>query len=1242
MSDRRTVLKVLGFGALATGAAIAGRLRLQGLLLPRTPSGSAPTLQTPHRLLLQVEQFWGMVSTQDQWNAPVTSGWTWVAYDRWQVPRVDAAIIGTGAFLGGAAAATVSTGHRIWHDVQVSAGGAYRVFARVVDFGAGVNRITVECGPSRHRVEWGTTRQLLNATAIRRLRGVHSLLKWVEVGTFRLSAGTHVLSLESERADQPCLFVDAVYLTDESAEERPVGWNPLVRPMGRPAAPVKRSRTMFTDVENNAARANLHRFAWARDEADSVLQAARQYTDRTDEEIWRLMPSSRIPRAERISDDERGCPKHGRPVEAPAATWMIDPFAHPYQVQCGVGGEWYPERLDATNDEAVQRAAQREAGRETPRFIRHYCHEVYVRHICPAADALGRAYALTGDPIYAHKAALLLCRIAQEYPNGHDKRDRAFRPPYSIGSGTIVSSAADLSIFARCYDSIFDAIGLDKPLLDFLHHKAIEAETSEAVRWFIEEGLLRTMAQAVIDRAIRGNPGSYEAGLAAVALCLDDLDSGRYPDSFEMIRSLYYDQDMNESVWSLPKRYLGNLMHPNGSTDSSVDYGSIVLSLVDFGELVEKLRRLHPDRFDEERFPNILLHPRVRRHVDFLTDLVCLGRYHPALGDGHGKRLWTGHNLVPTQINEQLATLAYPSVLCKLFRAKPDAVLARLIDDQASLDGAMHHELFDQPQDDEIRRLARTALERRETTSLLDDHGVVLIRGGKVESGLRQDERVLWLNYRGGIGGDHRHADRFTIGLFGHGLDLLPELPYIGSTDHALPNSFERHSLLHNTITFDRSVEGDGPAHLAYLHETPTVTVACARSRDKQATGRHATRTCALVNVDETRWYVLDVMDAFGGREHHVGFHGPMAKHIAVTGVALGPKPGTMASESGRYGETTNIRGAVQGIHPFCFMTDVTSGKPDGPYVVDYQLGDAEDVHLRLWGLAPAGTTLSFADGRPPLEPQAYRLRFMFTHREGSNPLASRFVHVIEPYRGSGFIKRIEAVSVEPAAADVMGLRIIMDDRIDTVLFNPAGAKIRVSGGTETDALFYQDSRTAGALQYSLAIHSSSLYGAIVAVDRETDAVVVQGIDRSAARLQGKTIRVHNDFRSRMYRILAATQAGTGRVRLRLDRSSLLAEGVALGFDEGVVLNNVLMPFVTAGCTLEARAGSIPWSVLGTDHVGHAGTDLLVLTPSGSRPGRGELEKDFQGNAEFAVHGYGPGDRVEVSRAIYVDRRQGS
>src|SRR5258708_29293889 len=95
--DRRTALKAaLG---CAAGSILASRCRPSSL-------SQRGTRLDAHRLLLQAETFSGMTATHDQWKAPVTNRWTWVAYDLWQIPRPAKALTQTGAFMPGGAAAT--------------------------------------------------------------------------------------------------------------------------------------------------------------------------------------------------------------------------------------------------------------------------------------------------------------------------------------------------------------------------------------------------------------------------------------------------------------------------------------------------------------------------------------------------------------------------------------------------------------------------------------------------------------------------------------------------------------------------------------------------------------------------------------------------------------------------------------------------------------------------------------------------------------------------------------------------------------------------------------------------------------------------------------------------------------------------------------------------------------------------------------------------------------------------------
>jgi hypothetical protein len=1238
---------------------------------PGHPGPSDPGY--PHaRRVYQAEAFWGITATPDQWNAPVTTAWTWIDHDTFQVPRLPVRSFASSIFLEDAAAATVATGVSIWQEVEATRSGPHRVFLRVLNYADGVNAIRVSLDGQSRDLSWGAEGLGRRpAVALSRLRRVHDLVEWLDAGTFTLPAGRHHLSIQSRRVGQPHLMLDAVCVSDRPDDVAPAGWNPRAARAQRPDRPVKHHRTLYSDDEIAQARENSRVHNWARELARRSLAFAQPYVECGDEALWRLVPSSLAPRSERVSGPTEGCPRHGRAIYAHAEPWRIDPFHHPCQVQCAEGGEWYPA-TPAWRDEPPEGSGGWD-------FAGHYRHQVHLHHVRPATEHLGRAYALTGDRRYARAAAILLFRLAQEYPDGFDKRNRATTGRYCYRSGTILNaywSAGDLAPFARAWDLIFDAIDDDARLAGFLCSKEPTVHSGSDIRWFIEEKLLRTMGLAVLDGAIVANPGAHDSGLMAVALCLDDVGSGRFPDSRDMVAWLYYLQPpkLNDS-WTSPRRYFSNVVLPDGCVDASVDYNSIILSFVECGERMERLRAGHPDVFPVDRYPSLLTHDRVRRHVDFLTDLVCLDRYHPAIGDGHGKQLWTGDNLRPAQIPRGMATMAYPFSMYALFRATGDPALARLLVEQRGFEHGDYHELFDRDRDHQIERLAREHPGPAQPASiLLDDYAVVLLKSGRGDNG-----RVFWMNY--GLYAGHRDLDYFNIGLFAHGLDVLPELPYPKSFPVRTQLDFEKHPLVHNTLTVDRGLPPFGNRHLTRFQEAggwhvvtavgsgPGLGTPARQPRwgprlktrgPREEAAPHSyemERTCVLVDVDDERSYVVDFVHAIGGTEHHLSFHGPEAKRVTVSGVTLKTRPGTLGSETARYGDPVELPGGKTERHPFGFFTNVEQSAADRPYAIDYDFGDRDNVHLRIHGTGAAGAELLMADGRPPGDPQAYCLRYAFLHRAGASPLTSTFAHAIEPYEGRPVIDAVEAIAVravDGGPADAAGLRVHAGDRVDWFIANRSGARVRTDDGVETDGEFCAGSLRGGRLQSLLLSGGRILRVAgevmfespaarfvseVVGVERAANAVVVRGFGLEPGRLAGQAIRIFNDKRSRMYVVIAAEAKGRDSVRLVLNRSSLYGEGEALGFEDGVVLNRVPLPNIGAGCTLETSSGQA-WQVAGTGQVGHAGCDVLLVNPDGAKPGRDVLAGAFA-SPSFSVHGYGIGDRAEILNLVHAERGPG-
>ena len=1197
-----------------------------------------------YRAVFEAENFRGLKSTDDQWNKPVEDGWTWINYDLWQAPRRDEGIIGSGMLSSSGAAITVATGGEITQQISVPRDASYKMFVRVIDYASGgSNSVAVSVDSQSRQLEWGPKGLgLYAAPVLRRLKRLSSLATWQEVGTFQLTEGEHRLTVRADRVGQVFLVIDALYLTNDTNEELPTGVDPRAQRVPEHGTPAKTRRTLRPDSEIATARSNIEQYEWAKRAASDVFKAARPLVELSDESLWDLMPSTKLPRATGL--DGAGCPDRGHSRNA--GKWQVDPIEHPRQLKCPLGGEWVQADAVATKENADQGVA-------------YYNHQVYTEVIRAGAETLGKAYALSGDSRYARAAGILLARVAFEYPDSFDKRERAYKPPYGSTSGMItdnVWSAYDMPSLAAAYDYVFDAVERDRQLIGFISGKIPEIRSGADLRFYIEEHLLRTMARGVLDGAIFGNPGTHDRGLMAVALCLDDFNGNIYPNSLDMIDWMFFKEQSRGSEWSQPRRFVSNYFLPDGCNSSSVDYNSLSLFFVDFAEWFERARELHPDLLTTDRYPSLFENDRLRRHIDFLTDLVCLGRYHPAVGDGHGKRLWEGDNLTPQQIPQGIVSLAYPEFVYKFFRRRPDAGLASLLWKMGGDGSALYHDIFDAPRDEQIKALAHGApVTPADQSSVLDDYGMAILR-----SGAGDNARALWINYDGPQNQEHRNADRLSIGLFAKGLDLMPELPYPKSWSIQQINSFERHPLLHNTITFDRRQVRFDQGYLERFEQGPDIQLITARS-EESGYGFTVERTVALVDVGDDA-YAVDFVRAVGGSEHHLSFHAPVAQSITVTGVDLSAHPGTLAGEDKKYGDPVVQPAGSAVLHPFSFMTAVTAGAAARVYQTDYKLGDSRDVHIRVTSVPDKDAEVLFADASPPGDPGAYRLRYRFEHRRGAAPLVSSFTNVYEPYSTKPFIDRVETVAVTAAPSNekrgqrgslaqsrkgakknpqsgVVALRVVIGDRQDTIIVNPLGDPLITGDGAEVSGTFVFFSEENGKVTRVLVsgggqfrkrgvgvrAAEAAAPGRILSANRSENSILVDGGPGAFEHLKGQWIRVFNPSRSKLYQALEVKRDGRF-TRIKLDRSALLGQGEAVDVSGNSLVTNLTLPFVSRGCMVENPSGTAHWGLKKTAYRDRSWPDL-VLRPLPGAAGS-SVERDFR-ERSFFVYGYGPGDSIE-------------
>jgi hypothetical protein len=168
--------------------------------------------------------------------------------------------------------------------------------------------------------------------------------------------------------------------------------------------------------------------------------------------------------------------------------------------------------------------------------------------------------------------------------------------------------------------------------------------------------------------------------------------------------------------------------------------------------------------------------------------------------------------------------------------------------------------------------------------------------------------------------------------------------------------------------------------------------------------GKQFERTAALIDIDESDCYVLDIFRVVGGKDHAKFMHSYFGT-IRTEGLSL---------SAGRvYGYGTLMRN---------FQTD-TDARPG--WSADWKIEDRygylsrkADVHLRYIDLT-SHAEASMAEGWVAATQSAYSSktqdwipRIMVRRRSEQAPLASTFVAVIEPYDGHSNIRHVRRSSL--------------------------------------------------------------------------------------------------------------------------------------------------------------------------------------------------------------------------------------
>lgn len=863
-----------------------------------------------------------------------------------------------------------------------------------------------------------------------------------------------------------------------------------------PQFPLKTARTLHTDAEIATARDNVKKYPVAQAQAKLVFDQADYWLPWSDAELAALVTTAEVPRAAELC--QAGCPVHGKKIYEVGGTypWLVDPRV-PFKVKCPIGGETYPD-----NDYgAYYRSGFRDTASLTGKivddgwgwvapdgqrywFVAHANHLLWHRldttaHCIDfAAGALGRAYVLTGDRRYAHKAAVLLRRIAEVYPNmNHEQQSRFGQLMREQGTryvGKVVNGIWEawsaVPTLSEAYDNVWETIDDDRELQSFFH------QSGEQLRAFIEANYLEDAIDAVFADLIRGNYGTHQRALLQLAVVRQHGDTKRYVDEvLHRADGHFLRVGFNYA--------LNDLVFRDGAAHESPDYNfTWVRTLAASAELLKRLG------YDLSTLP------RLKRMFDHPLEFVAIGAHSPALGDSR--------TVYAPVIGDD--ALVYQGALRLYDDARYATFLAGF--GAAGEKGFQSYDaLFSPPLEPRSAPVAAGRELPPQPSRLLGGYGYAVLNNAAdtIAVGLYFGEHV-----------NHYHHDRLHFDLFAHGQAMTPDLGYPDTMNDFNAGIFtwSKTTIAHNTVTVDAARQNPNPAGtLRLFADGPFARAVSVDAEKTYAATSTYRRTLVMVDSPATAEhaassYVVDFFDVVGGHQHDYSLHGPPGTFKVISGGPLAERaPGTLAGEKVALGEIYDdpVRGAKDfagsfrdyrgsGFQYLFNVQRAPAGTDAIPtFVAEYahekdstaklrihvlradqseiegRIPDAQHVHKVVHYRNFESQDLLVADAHVSPVKHPELIKYLITRRiavPDDKTFTSTFAAVLEPVEGPP-LKSVVWLGASNAGKSLAWVHVLHADGSDETIFhNPAGGSGR---STVTPKFASDESAVAPALVVS-------------------------------------------------------------------------------------------------------------------------------------------------------------------------------
>lgn len=784
------------------------------------------------------------------------------------------------------------------------------------------------------------------------------------------------------------------------------------------------------------ARANISRDPWAADQRRQIVRGAEPWVKMSDGELWSLMFGPTIHRSWHVLSDGI-CPSCRRNVVM--YDWIVDGLNSPWKMRCPRCRELFPKNdfgafyrsgIDEHGIFDPHRADRSllfnaehpdpkdplrifgvddgtgyiQDGRKWQFVSTYLIYGQWKQAVLGGIRNLGSAYVVTGDRKYAHKAAILLDRVADLYPTFDYITQADLYDGRNQSNGYVSvwhDACEETRELALGYDMIFDGIRDDGALVAFLSGKS-KAYGLENPKASIED-ITRNIEDRILRDALKNRPKV-------------ESNYPRTDVTYAVIEAVLGWPEHKDKVYAVLDPMLERATAVDGVTGEKGLPGYTCYTIRGVANMLAQFSRLDPG------FVRDVLnrHPRVHDMYRFHIDTWSYCRNYPLIGDAGwfgenietyvGMDSWKGFQGSPNMYYFVLSPSTF-KLLWDLYEVTGDTGFVQMIYlmNEKKLDG-LPYDLFSEDSDAFRKKvgdvISKVGPYPEQKSVNKQQWHLGILRSGGIDTG-----RALWLLYD--AWGGHGHANHMTLGLYAKGLDLMPDFGYkpvnYGGWDAPKAVWYGK-SASHNTVVVDGADHGNGFGATTLWADGKQFR-AIRASGPQPTGGQQFERTAALIDISDRDAYILDVFRVVGGKDHSK-FMGSHFGKIATQGLKLQPAPD--------YGYGTLMRN---------FHMD---GAPQPGWSVDWNIEDryhcipeGSDVHLRYTDLtegAQAFTAEAWIQaGNFNSNLEEWIPRVMTRRQSMELPLASTFVSVIEPYEKKSNIRAIRRLALQTADGETYG-----------------------------------------------------------------------------------------------------------------------------------------------------------------------------------------------------------------------------